>query len=281
MYAYLTLDVDPDFTGKSRAWEKAKEGIHRCLGLFKEFSLQESITWFVNNAELEFTSRRSNHLSKLCDGEIALHLHLDRPEWSGNYYCLPEREEDIYAAIKKEKEKLESWTTENLGREVICFRSGDLLTSEKLFAALNRLGIKIDSSMPSQFDWSLKEIGRRILCQMPPSVKLAVSRILVNKHAYPTLPLGVGPFMIGRVLEMPIHIYAGGDNLKKGIKWLKKRTAEQVKRGVRELVIYWHPHEILGKEKIFSDYIEYLFERGFNFRKMGDYLGNSHTRKSK
>jgi hypothetical protein len=116
---------------------------------------------------------------------------------------------------------------------------------------------------------------------MPLSVKLAVSKILVNKHAYPTLPLGVNPFMIGRVLEMPIHLYAGGDNLKKGVEGLKKRTAEQLKRGVRDLVIYWHPHEVLGKERIFSEYVEYLVEQGFNFRKMGDYFGNSYTGKFK
>jgi hypothetical protein len=270
MHAYITLDVDPDFTNKNKAWENAREGIERCLALFKEFSLEESITWFVNNAELEFTSRRRDYLSIMSDGEIALHLHLDRPPWSNNYYYLPEKEENIHAAIKKEKKMLESWTIKHLDAEVVSFRSGDLLTNDNLFRVLNRLGIKIDSSLPSQFDWSLKEIGRKILSYMPLSVKLAVSKILKNKRAYPTLPLGATPFMIGQVLEMPIHVYAGGSNLKSGVKWIKKRTAEQIKRGVKDLVIYWHPHEILGKERIFFDYIEYLLEQGFNFRNMGD-----------
>lgn len=272
MHAYLTLDVDPDFTDKLKAWENAKKGIDACISLFKEYSLEEKITWFVNNAELEFASKRSDYLRKMADGEIALHMHLDRPEYAGNYYYLPDDEEKIFAAIKREKEKLEKWTMKNLGKEIISFRSGDLLTSDKLFKALNRLEIKIDSSFTSQFDFTLKEIGRKILSYMPLTLKLAFSKILVNKRAYPTLLLGKNPFMIGKVLEMPVHVYAGGNNLK-AKEWIKKRTELQVRKGVRELVIYWHPHEILGNEELFENYIEYLLERGFRFKKICEALG--------
>ncbi|RLC74508.1 MAG: hypothetical protein DRI61_16475 [Chloroflexi bacterium] len=270
MHAYITLDVDPDFTNPNKGWENARRGIEECIAIFREFSLEEHITWLVNNAELEFTSKRSSYLSKMSVGEIGLHLHLDRPPWSSNYYYLPEKEEKIYAAIKKEKERLERWTVKNIGREIISFRSGDFLADDKLFRVLNRLDIKVDSSLPSQFDWSLKEIARKVLSYMPLSVKLAVSKILVNKRAYPTLSLGAKPFMIGRVLEMPVHVYVGGSNIADGIKKVKIKTHEQIKRGVKDLVIYWHPHEILNRENIYLGYMEYIVEQGFEFKTLGE-----------
>lgn len=273
MHAYITLDVDPDFECKSNAWENARKGIEVCLSLFKKYSIEEKITWFVNNAELELTSKRSKYLEKIGDGEIALHMHLDRPEYSGNYYYLPEDEAKIFSALKKEKEKLEKWTLENLGREIISFRSGDLLSSNKLFYALNKLGIRIDSSIPSQFDFSFKEMGRKILSYMPLRLKLLASKLMVNKRAYPTLPLGKNPFKIGNLIEMPVHVYAGGSNLKDNGEWIKRRTKLQIEKGVKELVIYWHPHEILKKEKIFENYIEYLLALGLKFRKISEYIG--------
>jgi hypothetical protein len=57
-------------------------------------------------------------------------------------------------------------------KKVTTFRSGDLLTSDKLFNALNSLNIKVDSSLPSQFDWSLKEIFRKVLSYAPTKYKI-------------------------------------------------------------------------------------------------------------
>jgi hypothetical protein len=269
MRTYITIDVDPDFASNKKR-KNAVEGVYRCLEIFEEFSIKERITWLVNDAELQLTSSGEDCLSKMSDGEIGLHLHLDRPPWSSNYYYLPEREEDIYSAVKKEKETLERWTVENLDKEVIIFRSGDLLTDARLFNVLNKLGIKVDSSLPSQFDWSLKEIFRKVLCNMPLGVRLRGSKILVNKRAYPTLALGAKPFRIGQLLEMPLHVYVGGSNTAAGINWIKKRTVEHIEGGVEDLVVYWHPHEVLKREDIYVEYIEYLLGRGFEFRTLGE-----------
>jgi hypothetical protein len=269
--AYLTLDVDPDFTNPNKGIQKAKQGINSCLHIFKEFSLEEYITWLVNNTQLKLTSQNS-YLSKMSAGEIGLHLHLNHPPWSESFFYLPRNEKIIYNTIEKEKKILEEWTLKHLGREIVSFRSGDLLTDQRLFRILNQLNIKIDSSIPSQFDWSLKEILRKILIHSPLKIKLVLSKILVNKRIYPTLPLGSKPFVVEGILEMPIHIYLGRKNIINRASWIKERTQKQLKMGVKDLVIYWHPFEVLGNEKKYSEYIEYLLEKKFTFRRLNNYI---------
>lgn len=271
MQAYITLDVDPDFRNESKEWENARRGIEGCLELFREYSLEERVTWFVNNAELEFTSRREGYLSRMGSGEIGLHVHLNKTPWSSHGY-LPRSRERVFRAMEEEKGKLEKWTMENLGREIKSFRSGDLLTSGGLFKALEMLGIRVDSSIPSQFDWSPREIARIVLSRMPLRVRAEFTRRFPRRHAYPTLPLGASPFYINTLLEMPVHIYMGGRNLN--LEWIRSRTEKHLNKGVEDLVVYWHPHEILGREEIYTGYLDYLSQKGAKFRRIGEKVGS-------
>ncbi len=257
MRTYITLDVDPG--------PKLEEGIHNCLKLFKEYNIHK-VTWFVNNRELDLTGKREELLKKM-EGEIALHVHLDREPFS-TFYTLPNKEAMIHI-LREDKNSLEAWMKTHIGQDLNAFRSGDLLTNEDLFDVLNHLGFKIDSSLSSQFDWSLKEIARRVLCPMSENIKYAVGKKLVNKRVYRTLPLKARPFYIGKLLEAPIHVYVGGSNLaKKG--WMEKRTELQAS-AVEDLVVYWHPHEteVYGIEK-YSSYIEFLMDLRPEFRTIGE-----------
>jgi len=265
---YVTLDVDPDFENPGRGVEGALEGIRRCTELFRELSLSEHVTWLVNNTELHLTERHEVWLAKMSDGEIGMHLHLNRPVWAGTWCTLPSGEGAIRRAIEAEKERLDRWLVKNLGYEVISFRSGNLLTSPELFRALENTGIRVDSSLPAQFDWSLREVARRAMNFLPGILKRRLCR--KTGYIYPTLPLGRGPFWMGEVLEMPLHVYAGGRYLKEDTSWVVRRTQAHLERGVTELVIYWHPHEIAGRERQISGYIEYLLELGMKPRRLRD-----------
>ncbi|NOZ83157.1 MAG: hypothetical protein GXN98_05045, partial [Euryarchaeota archaeon] len=52
--------------------------------------------------------------------------------------------------------------------------------------------------------------------------------------------------------------------------WVLRRTRQHLERGVRELVVYWHPHEILSRERQLSEYIGHLLEMGMKPRRLGD-----------
>ncbi|NOZ83117.1 MAG: hypothetical protein GXN98_04825, partial [Euryarchaeota archaeon] len=151
MNLYITLDVDPDFENPGRGIEGALQGIELCLRVFREHGVEEHVTWLVNNTELGLTEKHERWLGRMGEGELGLHLHLNRPVWSGSKCTLPEDAGVMLEAIEQEKERLESWVERHLGGRVVSYRSGNLLTSRRLFRALEAAGIKVDSSVPAQF----------------------------------------------------------------------------------------------------------------------------------
>jgi hypothetical protein len=186
---------------------------------------------------------------------------LNREPYSTRY-TLPKRSK-IHNLIKNEKEKLEEWLGDNASqKDVIAFRSGNLLTNKNLFYALKDLGFRMDSSIPAQFDWSWREIIRKVLYPFPDSVKTAISKVAKGR-IYKTLPLGTGLFYIEGILELPIHVYAGGRYLRRG--WLIKRTKLQLSK-VSDLVVYWHPCEVVYNRGIYRDYLTFLAEMNCDFR---------------
>ena len=268
MNLYITLDVDPDFENPGRGVEGALRGIERCLKLFREYSIEERVTWLVNDTELRLTRRHEEWLAAMGEGEIGLHLHLNRTRWSGSGCSLPRDAGAVLRAVEQEKERLEAWVERHLGRRVVSYRSGNLMSSRVLFRALEEAGIRVDSSLPAQFDWSPREVGRKVLSMLPERLHPWLCRRV--GFIYPTLPVGAKPRWIGGVLEMPLHVYAGGRYLRESCTWVLRRTREHLDRGVTELVVYWHPHEALTRERQLAEYLEHLLDMGMTPRRLGD-----------
>ncbi|RMD86146.1 MAG: hypothetical protein D6808_03930 [Candidatus Dadabacteria bacterium] len=253
---YITLDCDP---GELPENQKIgiEEAINGCLELFDSFNLTKDVTWFVNEAEVGFTSKYPTLLEQMAEGEIALHVHLNRPPHTSRY-SIPADRSKMERMITGPQKRLDSWLSECFGdKKVSAFRSGNLLTSPLLFKVLEERGFKIDSSIPSQFDWSPREVARRFLMMAPSFLKEHVSR-LKKGAVYKTLPLRTQPFRIGRLLEMPIHIYIGGRYRDKN--WLENRTVLQLE-GLNDFVIYWHPYELIqfGKD-LYEGYLNFLLD---------------------
>ncbi len=247
---FITLDCDPHPS------VGIDHGLNACFDLFYELSLTEKVTWFVNELEGGFTDKHSSSLKKMSKGEIGLHTHLNRPPHNSRY-SIPNEEGKLSNMISSGKKGLEDWLAKNSEQpEIISFRSGNLLTTNLLFRVLSEEGFKIDSSIPSQFDWSPREVSREIFDSFPNKLKELISE-KVGGRIYPTLPLGSRPYRIGEILELPIHLYIGGRYTN--MDWLIQRTKVQLEK-VNDLVIYWHPFETALNSQIYRDYLNFLME---------------------
>ena len=254
---YITLDCDYGETPDTKNIP-ITDSIKSCIRLFEDLEIEKNITWFVNEQEVKFTEKYPDLLMRISEGEIALHVHLNRPPISQKY-LLPSDKNVIKKYILRNKLKLENWLENNAyTHKITCFRSGNLLTNPQLFEVLEQLNFKIDSSIPSQFDFSLREIGRKITLKLPIFVRKKVYEFS-GGVAYYTLPLGKKPFFIGKVLEMPIHLYIGG-RYANNKNWILNRAIFQLSK-VDDLVIYWHPYEIIKfGEGIYRETFNFLME---------------------
>ncbi|MFQ5648245.1 MAG: hypothetical protein ACE5FW_03325, partial [Candidatus Aenigmatarchaeota archaeon] len=246
--AFITLDCDPS--------GKVSRALDECFRLFEGLGLEKAVTWFVNEPEVRFTERHQKALKKMCRGELGLHVHLNRPP-NASRYVLP-RPDLMRGMIKEPKARLEAWLkSEGLKNRIVSFRSGNLLTNRPLFSVLAGLGFRIDSSVPAQFDWSPREVARKLSCCFPGFLKEVVSGA-GGGMVYPTVPVGTGHWSVGGLLEAPVHVYAGGRYAD--LAWLEGRTRKQLE-AVDRLVVYWHPHELLvhGKE-LYKKYLTFLMD---------------------
>lgn len=250
---YITLDCDRGESTINRPIGM-REAVRSCYDLFITNGFEKVVTWFVNESDIGFTSNYPDLLDIMAEGEIGLHVHFNRPPF--HRFSIPDEKALIDRMIKEPKDRLETWLSESSGqKELLSFRSGNLLTNSTLFSSLEELGFSVDSSIPSQFDWSVRESSRRILNNFPGMLKKFFSG-RAGGAIYNTLPLGATPYIIGKMKEMPIHIYIGGRYAD--LNWLKKRTMKQMAL-VDDLVVYWHPYEIIefGAD-LYEDYLQFL-----------------------
>ncbi|HCC55341.1 MAG TPA: hypothetical protein DEQ20_10550 [Desulfobulbaceae bacterium] len=130
---YCCLTVDLDAHGHRNAFKK---GLPFLLDLFSQKGLEGAITWFYNCREKELGAWPDPlaEMQRRKD-EVALHCHLeDLPDAR----CV----KDISAEIQRDKIDLENIT----GQAVSGFRSGQLLRTPQIFAALNGCSLRYDSS---------------------------------------------------------------------------------------------------------------------------------------
>ncbi len=254
---YITLDCDYGETPDTKNIP-ITDSIKSCIRLFEDLEIEKNVTWFVNEQEVKFTEKYPDLLARMAEGEIALHVHLNRPPISQKY-LLPSDKNVIREYILRNKTKLEKWLTNNTDTQnITSFRSGNLLTNKQLFEVLEQLNFKIDSSIPSQFDFSLREVGRKIILKLPTFIRKKVYEFS-GGVAYHTLSLGKKPFFIGKILEMPIHLYIGG-RYANNKEWVLNRAIFQLSR-VDDFVIYWHPYEIVrfGAD-IYREILDFIME---------------------
>lgn len=248
----LCITIDCDGHGTN-----IHDGFSRCFKIFETYGIDKA-TWFVNERGYKYTLKYPNILENILNmGEIGLHTHLNEL-WQYNY-CMPHNHDMIYGVIKKDKEILERWMhSKGYDNPIISFRSGNLLTNNTLFKVLSEIGFKVDSSVPAFFEWNFREIGRKIVTQIPTKLQNLLCKNIIKGVAYPTVSIHQIPYKIGEVLEIPLNIYAGGRYLN--FEWLKQRT-KTIFNHLDLLVIYYHPFDlIISGTNIYEKYISWLLE---------------------
>ena len=232
------------------------DALGRCFELFEKNSISQ-VTWFVNERGYHYTVDFPDLLEQMINlGEIGLHTHLNEL-WKYDR-CIPNDSSLIYNAIEKDKECLERWFyLKGYHKRIISFRSGNLLTNDLLFTILSRVGLKVDSSILTVSQYNLREFGRKIILKLPVKARNAVCK-LAKGCAYQTIPIANKPYEIGKVLEIPLNIYAGGRYLR--MRWLKRHTESVFKRS-EILVIYFHPYDVtVFGVSIYSEYISWILQ---------------------
>ena len=135
IYICLTVDFD--------AWpgDSIEPAFHILEKLYARFALTGKVSYLIN-ARYDLGENHPIYREIFDKGyEIGLHTHAEKLMLQGN-------EEDIYALIAQEKKRVEQrFRTFDPAFETRSFRSGSRAFSAPLFRALERAGLRYDSSM--------------------------------------------------------------------------------------------------------------------------------------
>jgi hypothetical protein len=149
---YVCLTVDGDAGQNPHAIGK---GFPLLLKIYDRFNLQGTVSWFINNQD-EWTTRYPHFLEAILKrgDRIELHCHVEDLIRDDDYH-------KILSQLKKGKEELEQFCRSIIpDYQVECFRSGRFDRSEKMFTALEEIGIRYDSSLTHSSSFKIN--GRKI-----------------------------------------------------------------------------------------------------------------------
>jgi len=168
---YVCLTVDGDAGRNPHAIGK---GFPLLLKIYDRFNLRGRVSWFINNRD-EWTTRYPHFLEAILKrgDRIELHCHMEDLIREDDYH-------KIFNHVKKEKEVLEYFCRDVIpDYRIECFRSGRFDRSEKMFAALEEIGIRYDSSLTHGSSFMIG--GRRIDDRDIPH---STSCYFLKPHAY-------------------------------------------------------------------------------------------------
>jgi len=168
---YVCLTVDGD---AGRNLHAIGKGFPLLLKIYDRFNLQGRVSWFINNQD-EWTTHYPHFLEAILKrgDRIELHCHIEDLIREDDYH-------KIYDHVKKEKEVLERFCQDIIpGYRVECFRSGRFDRSAKMFAALEEIEIRYDSSLTHGSSFMIGE--RRIDDRDIPH---STSCYFLKPHAY-------------------------------------------------------------------------------------------------
>jgi len=127
------------------------EGMEKLFKYFKSINAEKSVTWFVNEASFNTTTKFPEIIKKCIDtgGEIGLHTHFNSAMFKSSTYTMPENpaiwEKE---GIIKPKKRLEKFLNifSNNQKKIKVFKAGNHIRNKEMFNKLVENDFEIDTT---------------------------------------------------------------------------------------------------------------------------------------